>query len=279
MKQLSLKAALSLLSYWIIRFRTVTPDDPSGEHLIDIWFVLLCDFILCSSGILLAWLTSVLDEQSYFANEVVSCMRILYVLNFVCVSVCIPPRGISFGWFVVWVSFQACLITVVFRVFNVLETFLIDIGGSTIGVRVTVRVPIPSIKIVLIRKQINGKDLRLSPSTPSTIFSSNCAICHDQLDVCCTRAHSTRNLSFMRPRQFGTSRLFQLPCGHTFHKSCVMKWISENPIRLQLGRVPVRDPSSHQARCPLCMCPVELRQDRIRVSFIHLILGNIPSDG
>ena len=226
------------------------------------------------------WRMSFLYDPSMIIFHLVSLLRVYVTLSSsiadlqLYVLVVSSLAGILFTIAVICVLWRLGLMTTTLR-------------RSTVGFYA--RVTFFSCRLLVIRKSFNGTQIRVCTSLVNEAVGNDmCSICHDCLSVRHSRKsagslRSRANLSLNRTKVYGATTLFYTSCGHVFHQECLMKWVSEKPIRMHIAIDPPHQrhinpsrTSGDQASCPLCKSPIELQiADYTFNTFRLLLFGGI----
>lgn len=205
-----------------------------------------------------------------------------YLVN---ILILIFEQSRSWMTFVVMVSVQAIAGFTAGFLTRKIRSILDNVGEANLGVYVSLDFPIS--RFVFIDRIIRGNDIRVCSSMPSGSFRDDlCSICHDRLlpshsPKSVSSANSRVNLSVNRCRIYGPSRLFRTHCGHVFHRECLMKWISEKPIRMRIhgdtnetSADTLTESTRDQASCPLCKTLIQLRVINEKFNTLYLIASS-----
>jgi hypothetical protein len=226
------------------------------------------------------WRMSILHDPLIIINFLLSLWRIKTILDSAQRAHTFKPLILSSSisiWFSIGVT----------SILKKLDSVIVFLGNCTLGIHI--RVTLFTCRLLVIRKCFKGTETRVCASmTHLAIQRDICSICHEclsayQLRKSSSSAHSRANLSLNRLNVHGSSTLFSTSCGHVFHRDCLMRWVSEKPIRIDLTlnpQVDARLNSSRlpgdQATCPLCKSPIELQvSNHTFYTFRLLVYGGI----
>ena len=251
----------------------------SVNHCLTPEFTLLVDWFIATMSILVAFFTNELSDEVYFSYHYLYYTKMFLIYRAVLFTIFLPEAGIPLSVLVIITTFHIftlfCLIRVLYLLFKLVESSKPDL------VAIQFSFSIFSIRVVRIFKTISGTDLVVCPSVDSHISQSEiCSICYDPLTFPHPRKSgsisSRTNFSMSRTKVFGNLRLFKTACNHTFHRECIMRWISGKPIRMRLGdsdppEWEARNSSSQRANCPLCANGIELKISQNKLYLFRIL--------
>ena len=225
---------------------------------------LLLDWFIATMSVLVAFFTNELLDNLYFSYHYLHYTKLFLFIRVSLLTLFLPTHGIPAQLLAIITIVHIFIIFSLIRIFYLLFKLVESSKSDLVAIQFSFT-PF-SVQIVRIFKGISGTDLVVCPTTKCHISRSEiCTICYDPLSIPVVKKTLSRtNLSVNRTKVFGNLRLFRTACNHTFHRECIMKWISGKPIRMRLGEsVETFRPNQQRgANCPLCARGIELKIDR-----------------
>lgn len=235
-------------------------------------FSILIDWFLASISIMVPMITDELlfDDFVYFSYHYIVFIRTFLIYRVLLQVLLLPQDGVRIS-VVVFMSLAHLLsIIVILRIFYVMLREIEKAKSSLIAIQLTFKLLL-RVSIVKVLRSIEGETSSVSPPifTTSNLSSNLCPICFEPLGISTNRSwtsvsRSRVNASVGRPQVHGKLNIFRTSCNHSFHRDCLMRWISGKPIRVELGTDPRPAPDIRRmgASCPVCASRIKLKIER-----------------
>jgi hypothetical protein len=279
-----------LTSYHIVDFGYVRiSHDPFQcvEECVPSQLVILFDWFIASVSVVIPLITNELlfEDFVYFSYHYIVFLRLFLIYRIVLLTILLPGAGIP-SWFLVILSFfHVSLILSLWRVFYVLLKDIEQSKSNLIAVQISFT-RLCFVSFVKVYRSIEGSSITLSPplSVSQSQPNETCPICFESLCIPGSRSSTSLdrrrvNASVNRPHVHGNLHIFKTQCNHSFHRDCLMKWISGKPIRVDLGNwgnisqdlMDIQD-RRLGASCPLCGRRVQLKIKRDKRFLLQYML-------
>ena len=260
-------------------FRLSTDPFDCGKDCVAPLFVLFMDWFIASISILLPMITDelIFDDLVYFSFHYIYFVRLFLLYRVTLLTVLLPIAGVPRLGVALICAVHFLFILVLVRIFYVLLKEIEKSKNTLIAIQLTFRYLVV-VSFVKVFRTIEGDSKAVAPciSAKGHGQSEMCPICFEGLSVTTQRnvtsASRTRvNISLARPLTHGKVNVFTTSCNHSFHRDCLMKWISGKPIKVELGIGSQFDESTEfmpdnrrpSASCPVCGRRIQLKIERI----------------
>ena len=245
---------------------------PSAECLTS-QFSILLDWFIASMSIMIPMITDELlfDDFVYFSYHYIVFVRTFLAFRVVLLIFLLPADGLPVHIVAMISGLHLLAILIILRIFYVLLKEIEKAKASLIAVHITFKFFL-RLTVVKVLRSIEGETCSVAPPifTASNLSGSLCPICFESLAIATNRSwtsvsRSRVNASVGRPQVHGKLNIFTTSCNHSFHRDCLMRWISGKPIRVELGSSgpqPSPDLRRIGASCPVCASHIKLKIER-----------------
>ena len=267
-----------LVSYHVVDsgYISIYHDPFKCEHsCVSSQLVILLDWFIASVSVVIPLITSELlfEDFVYFSYHYIVFLRLFLVYRILTLTIFLPVSGVpSWTLFALGV-FHIGLILSILRVFYVLLKNIEQSKSNLIAVQISFT-RFGFVSFVKVYRSIEGSSITVSPSLFVSQCQTNemCPICFESLSIPGSRSSTSLNrrrvnASVNRPQIHGNLHIFRTQCNHSFHRDCLMKWISGKPIRVELGHWGTisQDPIDMDGRRLGASCPVCGRRVRLKI--------------
>lgn len=239
-------------------------------------FVILVDWFIGTLSIFGALIVQIFaDEVSCLVYQYIYYIKFFMMLRLSALVLILPTGGVTVFFAGVVIFTHLTCVGIVIRILSQIWLF-IDSNRDAIAIQWNFH--FFAFESVKVHKCVDGDDLKISTCARSRDI---CPICFDTLLIQSkklitdsTRMYPRFNGSNKRTRVFGSVAIFRTNCNHSFHRDCLMKWISGKPIRVDLSPTP-RDLKQNRdgARCPVCSNGINFKISRFRRNIFQLVFS------
>ena len=261
----------NIVDHGYIRF-TMDPFG-CGDQCVSSQLTVLVDWFISSISIIVPLITDELlfEDFVYFSYHYIVFIRLFLLYRVIALTLLLPARGLPPTALAIVSALHLFAIMIILRIFYVLLKEIEKSKSSLIAIQLTFT-KLGFVSLVKVYRSIEGSNTAVSPPIFASRPASNevCPICFEPLSIPSNRSTTSLarrrvNASVNRPHIHGKLQIFTTACNHSFHRDCLMKWISGKPIRVDLGPHP-EDPGGDGRRlgasCPICGRKVQLRMER-----------------
>ena len=236
--------------------------------------VLAIDWFIANLSILIPLIITEMNE-TFLAFHYMSYTKTFLLYRLVFLVFVLPIAGSSILAVIVLVLVHLAVIAMIGKIIFAISVD-IDNSNELVAIQFNFTRAL-GVETVRVHKSVQGSELTMSTTCSRRVENNReiCPICFDTLLILppsrcliySNRVYPRFNLSVNRPRFFGKINLFKTDCNHTFHRNCLMKWISGKPIRVDLSpgsSNPTNRKSNKRdgATCPVCAQAICLKISR-----------------
>jgi hypothetical protein len=241
----------------------------SSRDCVSSQFVVFVDWFIASISIVVPMITSelLLNESVYFSYHYIYFVRLFLPYRVLALAVLLPIFRVPL-WFLGAASLvHLGTLAVMVRIFYVLLKEIERSRSSLIAIQFSFRLLVV-INLTKVLRSLDGATVSVSPAIFTVSGSTEvCPICFEPLAIASNRSvtsvsRSRVNASVHRPQIHGKLNIFTTSCNHSFHKDCLMRWISGKPIKVTLGVDSGNEPQDGRrtgASCPVCARGIQLK--------------------